>query len=436
MRSVLALVACMLALSSFMAAEAKVEELIFKGDRRQSVFMETFGYLEGGFMNVTVKNVKIYDNFGKPVKAEKQYDIGFLLQKSEYRQDEIEATTRRCLLTQKDVKERDLMLIGDGKTEYTFLRHIGPGEEGNYNLFYANCITGFSVDFDYYLTQYNPGPNYLSAGDSPLPTVYAICGLIFLGATGLWAFVLIKRKDRTHKIHFLMLALIVFKTITLFLEAMKFSSLKEDGRDDGWAIAYYVFTFLRGITLFVVILLIGTGWSFLKPFLSDKDKKILLFVIPLQVMANLAMVMYDSEAPGAQGWLTWKDIFKLIDIICCCAILLPIVWSIKHLREAAQTDGKAKRNLEKLTLFRQFYIMVVSYVYFTRIVIFLFSATLPFNYKYVSDFLNEVATLAFYGVTGWKFCPADNNPYLKVDDEDEEDDDEAIEMAVAGVGEP
>jgi Lung seven transmembrane receptor len=58
-----------------------------------------------------------------------------------------------------------------------------------------------------------------------------------------------------------------------------------------------------------------------------------------------------------------------VDIICCCAILFPIVWSIKHLREASQTDGKAARSLHKLTLFRQFYVMVVSYIYFTRIVV-------------------------------------------------------------------
>lgn len=59
-----------------------------------------------------------------------------------------------------------------------------------------------------------------------------------------------------------------------------------------------------------------------------------------------------------QGWFTWRDIFHLLDIICCCAILFPIVWSIKHLREAAHTDGKSARNVVKLTLFRQFYVMV------------------------------------------------------------------------------
>ena len=71
------------------------------------------------------------------------------------------------------------------------------------------------------------------------------------------------------------------------------------------------------------------------------------------------------------------NILHLVDIICCCAILFPIVWSIKHLREASQTDGKAARSLHKLTLFRQFYVMVVSYIYFTRIVVYLLRRRAP-----------------------------------------------------------
>ena len=72
-----------------------------------------------------------------------------------------------------------------------------------------------------------------------------------------------------------------------------------------------------------------------------------------QVFANIAIIITEEESPSEKAWFTWRDVFHLVDIICCCAILFPIVWSIKHLREASQTDGKAVRNLEKLTLFRQ-----------------------------------------------------------------------------------
>jgi G protein-coupled receptor 107 len=43
-----------------------------------------------------------------------------------------------------------------------------------------------------------------------------------------------------------------------------------------------------------------------------------------------------------------------VDILCCCAILFPIVWNIRQLRQASEVDGKAQANLAKLKQFRQF----------------------------------------------------------------------------------
>lgn len=38
---------------------------------------------------------------------------------------------------------------------------------------------------------------------------------------------------------------------------------------------------------FVVVLLIGSGWSLLKPYLNDKEKRIVLIVLALQVQRLL-----------------------------------------------------------------------------------------------------------------------------------------------------
>jgi G protein-coupled receptor 107 len=43
---------------------------------------------------------------------------------------------------------------------------------------------------------------------------------------------------------------------------------------------------LKGAVLFITIILVGTGWTFVKHILSDKDKKIFMIVIPLQVPLN------------------------------------------------------------------------------------------------------------------------------------------------------
>lgn len=57
--------------------------------------------------------------------------------------------------------------------------------------------------------------------------------------------------------------------------------------------------------MFIVIALIGTGWAFIKPFLAEKDKNIFLVVIPLQILANIAIIVLEETAPGSQGWFTW-----------------------------------------------------------------------------------------------------------------------------------
>lgn len=49
-----------------------------------------------------------------------------------------------------------------------------------------------------------------------------------------------------------------------------------------------------------------------------------------QILANLALVITEEESPAIRDWLTWRDIFHFVDILCCCAILFPIVWSIKQ----------------------------------------------------------------------------------------------------------
>jgi len=224
---------------------------------------------------------------------------------------------------------------------------------------------------------------------------------------------------KVNRVHHLMTLLVILKLLSLLFETIQYHYIKTEGSGAGWSIVYYVFAGLKGIILFVLIALIGTGWSFIKPFLSEKDKKIFLVVIPLQILDNIALIIIEETAPGSQGWFTWKDIFRLVDIICCGAILIPIIWSIKHLREASQIDGKAALNVKKLTLFRQFYLMVVSYIYFTRIIVYLVDATLPFRLMWMGEFFSELATLAFFCITGYKFRPAPDNPYFSVPTNDD-----------------
>jgi len=212
----------------------------------------------------------------------------------------------------------------------------------------------------------------------------------------------------------------VCKILTLFTESLKYMGMKRKGTVDDWSYLYTLFNFLRSIGLFSVIILVGTGWSHLKPFLTDRDKQIILVVLVIQVLVNIAGAVVDYTEPGQAGWVTWRDILHILDMICFCVILLPIVWSIRHLRQASSSDGKAAANASRLQAFRSFYLLVVCFIYFTRIIVYLLGATLPFEYTWIQYFLQEAAAVGFYATTGYLFRPQTRNPYLALDKDDDD----------------
>ena len=106
---------------------------------------------------------------------------------------------------------------------------------------------------------------------------------------------------------------------------------------------------------------------------------------------------------------------------------------VRTSRLAAEVDGKAHNSLVKLQLFRQFYVMVVVYIYFTRIVVYLIASTVSFHLLWLGPFSTEAATFLFYVITGYKFRPALDNPYLAVRTEDLEGGDYGLDEADDGV---
>lgn len=57
---------------------------------------------------------------------------------------------------------------------------------------------------------------------------------------------------------------------------------------------YLIHYRLKGALLFTTIVLIGTGYFFIKHVLSDRDKKIFLIVIPLQASVLLYIVLISQ----------------------------------------------------------------------------------------------------------------------------------------------
>ncbi|CAB9509940.1 Protein GPR107 [Seminavis robusta] len=358
------------------------------------------------------------------------------------------------------------------------MRHVHykfkPGEDGLYFLIYQICptkasgssvvprgvVSTFELDFHFLNFDRWGKQSYLTAGEMNMPMVFFYFFVSYSFCAGWWISNIRKaRNDKSpgkpvvYAIHHLMSALLCVKVITVLLESIRYHYIRVVGHAELWSFAYYTFDFLKGTFLFVVILLIGSGWSFAKPFLSGNEKKVILAILILQVINNIALVVLARETEGEARFDGWQAILHLVDIICCCAVLVPIVWQVNQLeksvivedpnhpdyngnndneaaaegvvpREGDMDMGEKGRILSKLKLFRTFYMMVVAYIYSTRILVYLFATMLSYKHLWIRYFVIEVVTLTFYVVTGFQFRPMADNPYLGVKREDDLGDDD------------
>ncbi|KAL7482626.1 hypothetical protein ACHAW6_008298 [Cyclotella cf. meneghiniana] len=344
-------------------------------------------------------------------------------------------------------------------------------EEGLYFLIFQMCPRGdnkigseirssFELDLSYKNFDSFGYESYLTAGEMPLPAMFLYFsisyGLLFilwaqnirnirLGKEPIWK----SRANETdssgtrpvvHAIHHLMTILLGLKALTTFFEAARYHYIRANGHAEFWSAIYFTMSFIKGTFMFTVILLIGSGWSLVKPFLNEREKKIIWAVLVLQVIDNIAVVILSQETEGEKLYEDWSALLHLVDILCCCAVLIPIVWQVNTLEKSvdaeqtSQSDersnlktqsitdvesevpdtAEAARTIRKLKQFRSFYLLVVVYIYFTRIVVFLIATALGFRQTWLRYFITELGTLAFYAIVGFLFRPAEDNPYLEV----------------------
>ncbi|GJN27084.1 hypothetical protein PR202_gb15072 [Eleusine coracana subsp. coracana] len=332
-----------------------------------------------------------------------------------------------CPLTSKYV--RPLFRFKEVAPDGTAKGSLTIDAADQYTVLFSSCQDGVEVTMDVRTEMYNnvrlrdggARRNYLPVGLVPLPGIYAAASGVYAVFLAAWVYACcVRHRATAERVHAVMTALLLFKALKLACAAEDAWYVERTGTPHGWDVAFYVFGFLKGVLLFTVIVLIGTGWSFLKPFLQDREKNVLMVIIPLQVVENIASAVIGETGPAGRDWLAWNQVFLLVDVVCCCAVFFPIIWSIRNLREASKTDGKAARNLKKLTLFKKFYLVVVCYLYFTRIAVSAFTAVLSYKYQWVVKVAVEAASLAFYTFVFYNFKPVERNPYLYVGEDEEE----------------
>ncbi|CAF1344023.1 unnamed protein product, partial [Rotaria sp. Silwood1] len=310
-------------------------------------------------------------------------------------------------------------------------------EEGLYNFYFHNCFNktdtqlnqrSLNINLTALLIEKNLD-NYLSAGEIPLPVLYFTWAVIYFLSGFYWIFVLKTSKHPVYKIHYLMLFLVLTKALSLIFHGINHHYIASNGRhEEAWAILFYITHVLRGLLLIVAILLVGTGFTFIKHVLSDRERKLFIIAIPLQILAVVAQIFLEEKEESDPVYITWKQICFIVDLLCCGAIIFPIVWSIRHLEQSAKTDGKVLSSLSKLKIFRQFYVMIVFYIYLTRIVVYIVKLTVPFRFEWLEVIFFELTTFIFFIFTAYKFQPAINNPYLALSQDSDDDIDGEMDI--------
>ncbi|CAO3571244.1 unnamed protein product [Mortierella alpina] len=418
------------ATSSFVVAGAMLAvalarpELIISEDQRGHVSISSFAFFPGGVLDINLRDLKVEHYIGED---ESENRIGFLIQKGPSDANAVD-WEESCILDDEYFKEdieqggSEFIMLDTKSTTFQYHHEILQEEQNMWSILFVNCPRSI-VSFKLTTTEINPGNNYLSAGDIPLTKVYAASAVAYFAASVLWSAMLMKKDTKVFWPHKLILVLAVMIGIQKTFQVLKVHYMSTGIDSEGWTVMFYIFAFLKGSLSILIITLIASGWMFIKPFLSQKDKKIILVIIPLQILSNVASTITNETAIGSINWAFWSQVFPMVDLISCIVILGVIIQTQRHLSEAAEAEGKVAENKIKYKLWGSFYLITVVYIYLTRILIQFLKVALPFQYvQWLVELLNEVITLGFYATIGWKFRPYANNPYTLLD-EDEHDDD-------------
>ncbi|SAM04725.1 hypothetical protein [Absidia glauca] len=398
------------------------------GDERKLVQVADFGFLEGGQLTLTLEDYQLSNSTSPGMVAfyvRKGHAIGNVFPEPSSPTGDT-ASDSACFLDNSFVKDElddQVAEIHNVPVPFTdpWIIHleVGSQEAGVWQVIFVNC-KDTSVSFKLTVDEVNPGNNHLSAGDSPLPLVYGISSFAYLSAAAYWIHLLLIRKDtRVFRAHWLMLVLMVIIVVNKALQSAKYHYMKIGVLSGGWSIGFYVFASIKGLLSILIIVLLASGWMFIKPFLSSRDKSVISIVVPLQILANVASAIGGEAALGSADWPFWNMLFPIIDLMACGIILWTILQTRKNLGTGSTADGKETDVLGKYKLWSSFYVVTLIYIYVTRIIVQLLQAILPFQYvSWFGEAVSEIATLSFYVFIG----PFANNPYMQVADSPDEED--------------
>ncbi|CAM9959519.1 unnamed protein product, partial [Choristocarpus tenellus] len=211
-----------------LTANSMIHDLTITNDNRREFKIESFGFSEGGVMNLTLSDFMVKGSAEEP-------RMGFIVKKTSTEssaQQELEGNLDSNICMLDMVEPGDLVMNPrDPNNENNVYRKVGPGQKGLYVLLFCQCppldregmeskkghkgIVGgvgssagpvppplsppASVSFHLRVVFFNEGlggaPDFLSTGNGELPTLFFCFFVLFLATLLAWVHCL--RKNRS-----------------------------------------------------------------------------------------------------------------------------------------------------------------------------------------------------------------------------------------------
>ncbi|KAI3498520.1 hypothetical protein L1887_34295 [Cichorium endivia] len=380
-----------------------------RSDNRTTILFSEFGFSQTGHISFEIPSVSVTSNVSQPDPSR----IGFYLLSHESRHNyflELMRNPDMCVLDNKFISVLFTFQDLDPHSQSIFNKSYSVSYPGVYTLNFANCNNQSLVTMDVRTELYNiddgTTKDYLSVGLTQLPSLYFTFSLIYLCFLGFWIFVCFKNQQCFQRIHLLMGGLLVITFVHLIYAAADQHYLQVTGIH-GWDVLIFIYRFIRTALFLTMIVLISSGWCSWKQFIEGWEKVILLIVIFFQVMAHVILLLSWENGPyNNEHWLYWNGNFLYLDLVCCIAICVHVVWSHMLLEDASETDGKIARNLPTCKLV---VLLIIAYLVITRFIVGAVLAKLVlYTCPWVINAAEETVNLVFCMVMFYMFMPYDD----------------------------
>lgn len=159
---------------------------------------------------------------------------------------------------------------------------------------------------------------------------------------------MLKRRSSCFKIHAMFLLTVICRAFFCGASYMYYSALTNEAVASSSVVFFHKAScYITGITLFVTILLVGSGWSFIRWMIHRRMRFIVVLLIALQSGYWMFYLKLESMARSDPAHEDTRRASHLLDIASCCVILFPIVWSIQQLKTEARTEAAAAASAER-----------------------------------------------------------------------------------------